>query len=68
MVEFGKLTPTIGFEIDAARVAQCQAGHDPSQEIPDEEMRSAAQATYTTDHQHLQPMAPTPRSFTSASN
>ena len=49
VVEFGKLTPTIGFDIDAARVAQCQAGHDPSQEIPDEEMRSAAQASYTTD-------------------
>jgi UDP-N-acetyl-D-glucosamine/UDP-N-acetyl-D-galactosamine dehydrogenase len=49
VVEFGKRTRTIGFDIDASRVAQCQAGTDPSREIPDADMRSATQATYTCD-------------------
>ena len=49
VVEFGKLTRTIGFDIDAGRVAHCQAGSDPSHEISDEDMRSATHAVYTHD-------------------
>ncbi len=49
VVEFGKLTRTIGFDIDGAKVAKCQAGTDPSREIPDAEMRLAVHAQYTSD-------------------
>ena len=53
VVEFGKHTRTIGFDIDAARVSQCQAGSDPSREISDADMRRAAQAIYTCDPKAL---------------
>ncbi len=33
VVEFGKHERTIGFDIDAAKVAKCEAGSDPSREI-----------------------------------
>ena len=53
VVEFGKHTRTIGFDIDAARVSQCQAGSDPSREISDADMRRAAHAIYTCDPKAL---------------
>jgi UDP-N-acetyl-D-glucosamine/UDP-N-acetyl-D-galactosamine dehydrogenase len=49
VVEFGKLGPTIGFDIVAEKVAGCRAGTDPSREIPDAEMRLAVHATYTAE-------------------
>ncbi len=49
VVAFGKKMPTIGFDIVEEKVAKCRAGTDPSREIPDEEMRLAVQATYTSD-------------------
>jgi UDP-N-acetyl-D-galactosamine dehydrogenase len=49
VVEFGKLGRTIGFDIAAEKVAKCNAGVDPSREIPDAEMAAATHATYTTD-------------------
>jgi UDP-N-acetyl-D-glucosamine/UDP-N-acetyl-D-galactosamine dehydrogenase len=49
VVEFGKSVRTIGFDIDAARVARCRAGHDPSREISDEDMRAARHAEYSAD-------------------
>ena len=49
VVEFGKQLRTIGFDIDAAKVAACRQQRDPSREIPDEEMRQATLAEYTTD-------------------
>ena len=49
VVEFGKRTRTIGFDIDAGKVEKCRAGTDPSREIPDSEMRAATQADYTSD-------------------
>jgi UDP-N-acetyl-D-glucosamine/UDP-N-acetyl-D-galactosamine dehydrogenase len=52
-VEFGKRTRTIGFDIDTARIAQCQAGTDPSREIPDADLRSATLAVYTSDPKAL---------------
>ncbi len=53
VVEFGKHTRTIGFDIDAARVAQCHAGSDPSREISDADMRRAGHAVYTCDPKAL---------------
>ncbi len=47
VVEFGKLGPTIGFDIVEEKVARCRMGTDPSREIPDAEMRLAVHATYT---------------------
>jgi len=49
VVEFGKQMRTIGFDISKDKVAKCQAGTDPSREIPDEEMRLAVHAVYTED-------------------
>jgi UDP-N-acetyl-D-glucosamine/UDP-N-acetyl-D-galactosamine dehydrogenase len=49
VVEFGKQNRTIGFDIVEAKVAKCRAGVDPSREIPDEDMRAAVHAEYTSD-------------------
>jgi UDP-N-acetyl-D-galactosamine dehydrogenase len=49
VIEFGKLGRTIGFDIATEKVAKCNAGTDPSREIPDAEMAAAVHATYTTD-------------------
>jgi UDP-N-acetyl-D-galactosamine dehydrogenase len=49
VVEFGRHSRTIGFDIVPHKVAKCRAGTDPSREIPDEDMRAARFAEYTTD-------------------
>ena len=49
VVEFGRTARTIGFDIVESKVAACRAGTDPSRELPDEEMRAARLAEYTTD-------------------
>ena len=49
VVEFGRQTRTIGFDIVVEKVAQCRAGTDPSREIPDAEMALATHAEYTSD-------------------
>ncbi|MEK0418034.1 MAG: hypothetical protein RI949_2040 [Pseudomonadota bacterium] len=53
VVEFGKLGPTIGFDIVPQKVQRCQAGQDPSKEIPDAEMALAVHARYTLDASDL---------------
>ena len=53
VVEFGKRTRTIGFDIADDRVARCRAGSDPSHEIPDAEMALAVHAEYSSDPQVL---------------
>ena len=52
-VEFGKSLPTVGFDLDADKVAQCGAGRDPAREIPDEQMRAARLAEFTADAARL---------------
>ena len=54
VVEFGKQTRTIGFDIMEDKVAKCRAGTDPSREIPDSEMALAKYAEYTSDPRQLQ--------------
>jgi UDP-N-acetyl-D-galactosamine dehydrogenase len=53
VVEFGKLCPTIGFDIDLAKVSKCRLGSDPSRELTDEQMSAACHATYTSNPQEL---------------
>jgi UDP-N-acetyl-D-galactosamine dehydrogenase len=49
VVEFGKLGPTIGFDISTGKVESCRRGVDPSRELTDEEMAAAVHARYSTD-------------------
>jgi UDP-N-acetyl-D-galactosamine dehydrogenase len=49
VVEFGKHGRTIGFDIDVEKVGRCRAGSDPSREIPDDELRLARFAEYSSD-------------------
>jgi UDP-N-acetyl-D-galactosamine dehydrogenase len=49
VVELGKLSRTIGFDIAKFKVESCKSGIDPSRELPDEEMRSAVYAEYSAD-------------------
>ena len=49
VVEFGKHTLTMGFDIVQHKVDKCREGSDPSREIPSSEMRSAQFATYVSD-------------------
>ncbi|MES2126778.1 MAG: nucleotide sugar dehydrogenase [Pseudomonadota bacterium] len=53
VIEFGKLGPTLGFDIARSKVESCQRGVDPSRELSDEQMRSAVHAGYTDDPARL---------------
>lgn len=46
-VEFGKNSPTIGFDIHAERIAELQRGHDRTLEVSTEEMAGAPNLRYT---------------------
>ncbi len=48
-IEFGKHRPTIGFDINAERIAELQAGQDRTREVEPAELAEATQLTYTTD-------------------
>jgi UDP-N-acetyl-D-galactosamine dehydrogenase len=45
-VEFGKHSPTVGFDIRAARVAELRAGHDSTLEVSAEELAGAKHLSY----------------------
>ncbi len=47
-VEFGKTSPTIGFDIHEARIEELQAGHDRTLEVSTAEMKEATQLNYTS--------------------
>ena len=49
VVEFGKHTRTIGFDIVESKVKLCRTGDDPSHEIAKSHMRLATHASYTHD-------------------
>ena len=53
VVEFGKKSRTIGFDIVQDKVTRCRAGSDPSKEIPDADMALAIHAEYSSDPQAL---------------
>ena len=48
-VEFGKRLPVVGFDINPARIAALEAGHDATLEISDEELRNTADLRFTHD-------------------
>ncbi len=48
-VEFGKHFDTVGFDINAARIAELNAGHDATLEVSDEELAAVARFTCTAD-------------------
>lgn len=52
-VEFGKKFPTIGFDINQARVAELAAGKDHTLECSPEELASSSKLVFTTDLQQL---------------
>lgn len=45
-VEFSKHFPTVGFDINAARIAALKAGHDATLELNDAELAAATQLSY----------------------
>ena len=47
-VEFGKKIPTIGFDLNAARVAELRKGDDSTLEVEADELATAKHLTYTT--------------------
>ncbi len=53
VVEFGKQSRTIGFDIAQNKVDACLRGTDPSRELPDSEMALAKFAEYTSDPKRL---------------
>ncbi|BCO30212.1 nucleotide sugar dehydrogenase [Thiohalobacter sp. COW1] len=48
-VEFGRRYDTLGFDINAGRIAELRRGHDSTLEVSDEELRQAARLRYTDD-------------------
>jgi UDP-N-acetyl-D-galactosamine dehydrogenase len=48
-VEFGKKFPTVGFDINKARVAELSSGKDHTLECSSEELASATTLTFSTD-------------------
>lgn len=52
-VEFGKKRPVIGFDINAARIAELQAGQDKTLEVDAHELGSATQLRYSCNLEDL---------------
>lgn len=52
-VEFGKQRPVIGFDINAARIAELSAGHDSTLEVASEELQSAHHLRFAHDPEAL---------------
>jgi UDP-N-acetyl-D-galactosamine dehydrogenase len=51
--EFGRKYPTVGFDINAERVAELEGGHDSTLECSDEELAAAQHLDYATDVEAL---------------
>ncbi len=52
-VEFGKIMPTIGFDINKKRINDLENGIDFTKEVDTTELRSASQLTYTSESTQL---------------
>ncbi|MDQ0013655.1 UDP-N-acetyl-D-galactosamine dehydrogenase [Variovorax boronicumulans] len=52
-VEFGKKRQVVGFDINSARIAELQAGHDRTLETTSEELRAAEQLRFTAHIEDL---------------
>ena len=53
VIEFGKHSRTIGFDIAAAKVELCKQGIDPSHELRTDEMSASIHAEYSNDPEML---------------
>lgn len=52
-VEFGKLYPTVGFDIKAERIAELQSGQDSTLEVEPELLASATRLSFSAELQEL---------------
>ena len=52
-VEFGKIRPTVGFDIDASRIEALKAGEDRTREVEPEALKAAQQLRYADDPQQI---------------
>jgi UDP-N-acetyl-D-galactosamine dehydrogenase len=52
-VELGKIYPTLGLDINPARVAELQAGHDNTLEVDADELKLATHLSYTSSPDEL---------------
>ena len=52
-VEFGRLFPTVGFDIKPERIAELEAGKDSTLEVTSEQLAGATQLRYTSDLEAL---------------
>ena len=48
-VEFGKIRPVIGFDINQTRIDALREGRDSTLEVSGDELREAAHLSFTTD-------------------
>ena len=48
-VEFGKVRPVIGFDINLGRIDELRVGHDATQEVSKDELSAANQLIFTND-------------------
>ena len=52
-VEFGRRYATVGFDVNARRIAQLRRGRDTTLEVSAAELRAARRLTFTTDLKRL---------------
>ncbi len=52
-VEFGKKRPVLGFDVNANRIAELQAGHDHTLEVSEDELREVEYLTFTSNPEAL---------------
>ena len=52
-VEFGKKRPVLGFDINAARIAELQSGQDHTLEVSPEELKTASYLTFSSNPEDL---------------
>lgn len=48
-VEFGKLYPTIGFDIDATRISELNRGYDRTQEVSDAQLKASIHLHFSSE-------------------
>ena len=52
-IEFGKICPAVGFDIQPARIEELKYGTDRTLEVSQDELSEATQLTYTTESREL---------------
>jgi UDP-N-acetyl-D-galactosamine dehydrogenase len=52
-VEFGKLYPTLGFDIDITRISELNRGYDRTQEVSDVQLKASSQLKFSSELKDL---------------